>query len=40
VLQRLSEVAPRQMNKCVGEIALPDLVARFWPKDGVKNFSD
>jgi len=40
VVQRLPEVAPRQPNKCAGEIALPDLVACFWPKDGVKNFSD
>ena len=40
VLQRLPEVAPRQTNKCVGAIALPDLVACFWSKDGVKTFSD
>jgi len=40
VLQRLPDVASRQTNKCAGEIALPDLVACFWPKDGVKNFPD
>ena len=40
VLQRLPDVAARQPNKCVGEIALPDLVACFWSKDGVKNFPD
>ena len=40
VLQRLPEVSSRQANKCAGEIALPDLVACFWRKDGVKNFSD
>jgi hypothetical protein len=40
VLQRLPDVAPRQSNKCAGEIALPDLVASFWPKDSVRNFPD
>ena len=40
VLQRLSDVPPRQMNKCSGEIALPDLVACFWCKDGVDTFPD
>jgi hypothetical protein len=40
VLQRLSDVPPRQMNKCSGEIALPDLVACFWCKDGVETFPD
>ena len=40
VLQRLADVAPRQANKCSGEIALPDLVACFWPRDGLKNFTD
>src|SRR5262249_35289229 len=36
VLQRLPEIAPRQANKCSGEIALPDLVACFWPKEDLK----
>jgi hypothetical protein len=40
VLQRLPEVAPRQPNKCGGEIVVPDLVAGFWPKDGLRNFPD
>ena len=40
VLQRLPEVAPRQANTCVGAIVLPDLVASFWPKNGLRNFPD
>ena len=40
VLQRIPDVAPRQAIKCIWEVALPDLVACFWRKDGVKNFPD
>ena len=40
LLQRLPDVAPRQKNKCVGEIVLPDLVASFWPKNGLRNFPE
>ena len=40
VVQRLPDVANRQTNRCVGEIDVPDLVASFWPKDGLKTFPD
>lgn len=40
VLQRLPNVGARQANKCSAEIVVPDLVACFWPKGGLKNFTD
>jgi len=41
VLQRVPEVAPKQTIKGYGEVALPDLVAVFWPKEEkLRNFSD
>ena len=40
VLERIPDIAARPAIKCIGEVALPDLVACYWRKDGVKNFPD